>query len=58
MQPDSVSGRAGRGGKASDGKNRILDITQVKLHQRVLFFVGTKSMVEDAERFIAENPDK
>lgn len=46
------------GGKASDGKNRILDITPVKLHQRVPFFVGTKSMVEDAERFIAENPDE
>ncbi len=45
-------------GKASDGKNRILDITPVKLHQRVLFFVCTKSMVEDAERFIAENPDE
>lgn len=46
------------GGKASDGKNRILDMTPVKLHQRVPFFVGTKSMVEDAERFIAENPDE
>lgn len=46
------------GGKASDGKNRILDITPVKLHQRAPFFVGTKSMVEDAERFIAENPDE
>lgn len=46
------------GGKASDGKNRILDITPVKLHQRVPFFVGTKSMVEDTERFIAENPDE
>lgn len=44
------------GGKASDGKNRILDITPVKPHQRVPFFVGTKSMVKDAERFIAENP--
>jgi fructose-1,6-bisphosphatase I len=30
----------------------------VKLHQRAPFFVGTKSMVEDAERFIAENPDE
>lgn len=46
------------GGKASDGKNRILDITPQKLHQRAPFFVGTKSMVEDAERFIADYPDE
>ncbi|MFW5399212.1 class 1 fructose-bisphosphatase [Yersinia sp. 1252 StPb PI] len=45
------------GGKASDGLNRILDIPPEQLHQRVPFFVGTYSMVEDAERFIAENPD-
>lgn len=46
------------GGKASDGKNRILDIIPFKLHQRAPFFVGTKSMVEDAERFIAKSPDE
>ncbi|VTR29745.1 Fructose-1,6-bisphosphatase class 1 [Serratia fonticola] len=45
------------GGKASDGKNRILDIVPQQLHQRAPFFVGTKSMVEDAERFIADFPD-
>ncbi|QTL39617.1 class 1 fructose-bisphosphatase [Xenorhabdus budapestensis] len=46
------------GGKASDGVNRILDIVPSKLHQRVPFFVGTKSMVEKAESFMAEFPDE
>ncbi|REF25835.1 D-fructose 1,6-bisphosphatase [Xenorhabdus cabanillasii] len=46
------------GGKASDGVNRILDIIPSKLHQRVPFFVGTKSMVEKAESFMAEFPDE
>ncbi|KML65011.1 class 1 fructose-bisphosphatase [Pectobacterium peruviense] len=45
------------GGKASDGKNRILDIAPEKLHQRSPFFVGTESMVDDVERFIREFPD-
>ncbi|MDC5278535.1 fructose-bisphosphatase class I, partial [Acinetobacter baumannii] len=46
------------GGKATDGVNRILDIVPEKLHQRAPFFVGTKSMVEDAEGFIAKFPDE
>jgi len=46
------------GGKASDGKNRILDIIPQKLHERAPFFVGNSSMVEDAERFIREFPDE
>ncbi|QLK62693.1 class 1 fructose-bisphosphatase [Enterobacteriaceae bacterium Kacie_13] len=46
------------GGKASDGKNRILDIIPQKLHERAPFFVGNSSMVEDAERFIAQFPDE
>ncbi|PLR36321.1 class 1 fructose-bisphosphatase [Chimaeribacter californicus] len=44
-------------GKASDGMRRILDITPESLHQRAPFFVGTRSMVEDAERFIEQYPD-
>jgi fructose-1,6-bisphosphatase I len=39
------------GGKASDGKHRILDIQPLDLHQRVPFFVGSKNMVEKAESF-------
>ncbi len=46
------------GGKASDGKNRILDLTPEKLHQRSPFFVGTESMVNDAERFMRDFPDE
>lgn len=45
------------GGKASDGKERILDITPESLHQRRSFFVGNNHMVEDVERFIREFPD-
>lgn len=37
------------GGKASDGKQRILEIKPTELHQRVPFFVGSKNMVEQAE---------
>lgn len=33
------------GGKASDGKNRILDIIPQKLHERAPFFVDRKSVV-------------
>ncbi|NJN41569.1 MAG: class 1 fructose-bisphosphatase [Flammeovirgaceae bacterium] len=37
------------GGKASNGKDRILDIIPTSLHQRVPFFVGSTKMVEKAE---------
>jgi len=40
------------GGKASDGKNRILDIEPTELHQRCPFFVGSYEMVEKAESFL------
>lgn len=39
------------GGKASDGRNRILDLQPEHLHQRTPFFVGSKNMVEKAESF-------
>lgn len=39
------------GGKASDGRRRILDIQPDSLHQRTPFFVGSKKMVERAESF-------
>ena len=45
------------GGKASDGKERILDIIPESLHQRRSFFVGNNHMVEDVENFIKEFPD-
>jgi fructose-1,6-bisphosphatase I len=39
-------------GKASDGKNRIMDIKPTELHERVPFFCGSKNMVEKAESFM------
>ncbi|MEI4259729.1 MAG: class 1 fructose-bisphosphatase [Candidatus Dasytiphilus stammeri] len=40
------------GGKASDGKNRILDLKPTLLHQRSPLLVGNTKMVEDLEYFI------
>ena len=45
------------GGKATNGYQRILDIEPEQLHQRTPFFVGMKSMVDDADRFMAEYKD-
>jgi fructose-1,6-bisphosphatase I len=39
------------GGKATDGKVRILDIELKELHQRTAFFVGSKNMVDQAQSF-------
>ena len=39
------------GGKASNGKERILDIQPTSLHQRTPFYVGSKNMVELAEQY-------
>jgi fructose-1,6-bisphosphatase I len=41
-------------GKASDGRNRILDIAPESLHQRVPFFTGSRKMVEEAEEFLRD----
>ena len=37
------------GGKATDGKQRILDIEPEELHQRTPFFIGSKLMMEELE---------
>ncbi len=42
------------GGKASDGVRRILDIEPSDLHQRSPVFMGSRSMVEKVEEFIAQ----
>jgi fructose-1,6-bisphosphatase I len=39
------------GGKASDGKGRILDLDPKHLHERTPFYVGSKNMVDQAEKF-------
>jgi fructose-1,6-bisphosphatase I len=43
------------GGRASDGKNRILEIVPQSLHQRTPLFVGSEEDVLLAERFLSEN---
>jgi len=40
------------GGLATTGRERILEIEPKRLHQRVPFFVGSKSMVEKAMSFL------
>ncbi|MDB5232981.1 MAG: fructose,6-bisphosphatase, type [Chitinophagaceae bacterium] len=40
------------GGKATDGKNRILDLQPEALHQRTPFFIGSKNMMEELEGFL------
>ena len=40
------------GGKATDGKQRILDIQPTELHQRSPFFVGSKLMMEELETYL------
>ena len=42
------------GGAATDGRQRILDITPQKLHQRVPVFLGSKSEVEQVTRYHME----
>ena len=40
------------GGKATNGRERILDLQPTELHQRTPFFVGSKSMMEELETYI------
>lgn len=42
------------GGKATNGKQRIMEIEPTELHQRVPFFCGSNKMVDKVEEFIAE----
>jgi fructose-1,6-bisphosphatase I len=43
------------GGKATDGKQRILDIQPGELHQRSPLFIGSKDMMEELEGFLKTN---
>jgi fructose-1,6-bisphosphatase I len=43
------------GGKATDGKRRILDIVPDELHQRSPLFIGSKGMMEELESDLKEN---
>lgn len=42
------------GGKATDGKQRILDIQPTELHQRTPMFIGSMSMMEELETYLQE----
>jgi len=42
------------GGRASDGKRRILDIQPETLHQRIPIFIGSEDDVKMVEHFIAQ----
>ncbi len=43
------------GGKAIDGKNRILEIQPEELHQRVPIYIGSPDDVDMVRKFLAEN---
>ena len=43
------------GGRASDGRRRVLEIGPTDLHQRVPTFIGSPDLVMMAERFLAED---
>ena len=40
------------GGKATNGKQRILDIQPTELHQRTPMFIGSKLMMEELETYL------
>ncbi len=40
------------GGKATNGKERILDIQPTELHQRTPMFIGSKLMMEELETYL------
>jgi len=40
------------GGKATDGKQRILDIMPIFIHERTPFFAGSKLMMEELESYL------
>ncbi len=42
------------GGKATNGKQRMLDVLPTDLHQRTPFFAGSIKMMEELESFIKE----
>jgi fructose-1,6-bisphosphatase I len=43
------------GGRASDGKDSVLDIVPERLHQRVPLIFGSKVKVERVERYLASD---
>lgn len=46
------------GGRASNGRQRILELEPTELHQRTPFYCGSKNMVKKIEEFIANTEEK
>ncbi|MGF7039204.1 class 1 fructose-bisphosphatase [Mucilaginibacter lappiensis] len=46
------------GGRATDGKTRILELEVTSLHQRTPIFIGSEQMVLKAEEFMADAVDE
>ncbi|CAH1767679.1 13018_t:CDS:1, partial [Entrophospora sp. SA101] len=42
------------GGKAIDGKKRVLDLVPGSIHSRCPIFLGSKDDIEDVEKFYAD----
>ena len=42
------------GGKATNGKQRILEVIPEKLHQRSTLFIGSKGMMEELDSFLSQ----
>ncbi|MFL9484117.1 class 1 fructose-bisphosphatase [Chitinophagaceae bacterium LWZ2-11] len=40
------------GGRATDGKQRIMDIHPTQLHERTPFFIGSKGMMDELDSFL------
>jgi fructose-1,6-bisphosphatase I len=45
------------GGRASDGRRDLLGLTPTRLHQRTPVYLGSRTFVDLAERFLAEGPE-
>lgn len=45
------------GGKASNGRTRIMELQPTELHQRMPLFIGSSNMVDRAESFMSQYPD-
>ena len=43
------------GGKATNGKHRVLDVKPGKLHERSQLFIGSKAMMEELETYLNNN---
>jgi len=42
------------GGRATDGRQRILDIQPFELHQRTPFFIGSRNMMNELETYLGQ----